>query len=1388
MKNLINSLIIIFTITQATFSQIVQVGAGSYTTSFPGVDEAGRNSYPSGEPQVSGPAANRHIPTNDWWSSVIKNNHVSNLFNYPMSLKTTNQGLVVSYIPWGVYDDQDPIIIGLSGLNANYASVYDFSDWTVTMDWTDNNNSFQSTAGIGMPFLYFTKDSESIVQIEINLGTVDVSDEIITVEDARNGADFIIYAPEGSVWEQNGSTYTSVLNGNNYWSMAMVPQSESDLSEIANEYQKYAYVFPQSTSVSWSYDQNSSSVLTEFLVDVEVKEGQYSNVLQGLLPHQWDNLSNDSPYPNEHSYATVRGEMKTLDGNSFITENNFKGLLPTLPSLVNYSPGFNPAELQNKISQIQNDELQTWTDSYNDGQLMNRLIQTARIANKIGDLEARDSMLETIKSRLENWLTANSSEVAFIFYYNETWSTLIGYPAGHGQDYNINDHHFHWGYFIHAASFVEQFYPGWANDWGEMVNHLIRDAASSDRNDSHYPFLRSFSPFAGHCWANGFATFPQGNDQESSSESMQFNSSLIHWGSITGNNEIRDLGIYLYTTEQTAIEEYWFDMYNRNFSPTHPYSLVSRVWGNAYDNGTFWTNDIAASYGIEMYPIHGGSLYLGHNLDYVQTLWNEIVSNTGILNNEVNPNLWHDVYWKYLSFIDPQTAIDMYDSYPDRILKFGISDAQTYYWLHSMNAIGSVRSNIFADHPIAASFENNNDGEVTYVAHNYSNAPITVTFSDGFQLEVPAGEMATNRGSNITGTISSDFNQAYINGSAHLLVQTENPNVSRIEYFDGSELLGETFTYPYEYTATNLSLGMHNMYAKIYSGSDFGITNIFNIQVGEQQPYIGIFFQIPGTIESGKYDSYEGGVGQNISYYDNSQYNEGGYRPNEYVDAAYSNDMEGPTLGWIESGEWVEYSVIVETPGYYNLNFRCASDISNGGGPFYFEIDGYRISNDIYVENTGDWDNWINQNVEDIELNTGEHIIRVVFSDGGFNLGKMTFSFDRDLDYYHPIANAGDDLLIILPETTAILNGDLSQDDDTNTLNFYWEQIFGPTVVVFSDQYIDNPEIFELAEGTYKFKLTVNDGEHFSSDYVYIFVSSTSDFPPNVSLNTSEMNDSYYFGSPIQIFASANDIDGTITLVEFYDSQTKIGEDDSHPYSFQWDNATVGIHQISAHATDNDGLTSVSEVYSIEVLEAPECTGGPDNGDYTYEFSDDLNNPTLTFIPSAEHVGNPTCILYYNTSGTPPGYYVTPNIPFQIVASEGEIIQFYYTYSYNGLESNTADNPHTYEIGSCNSGQLTNEEYLVPVIYSLYQNHPNPFNPVTTLRYDLPENSFVNITIYDLMGRSIKSLVNSQQTAGYRSIQWNATNNLGEPVSAGMYIYTIQAGKFRQTKKMVLLK
>ncbi len=1165
----------------------VNVGSASYTTSFPGADEAGRNSYPSGSPQLSGNALNKPVPTNDWWSKLVKENHADNLFNYPMTLKTTNQGLIVTYIPWGVIGDNAAIEVGLVGLNTNRATVSDYSDWTVTMNWSDSNNSMSATSGIGMPFIYFDKDDNDEVEIQVNSGTISISNEVVIIENASYGADFVFYAPVGSTWTQTNNVLRSTLDGKNYWSMAMVPQDETNITAIAEEYKQYAYVFPSETSTTWNYDESSAVVTTTFNVVPEIKEGNDSNVLLGLLPHQWSHLASNSPTPEGYNYNSVRGELKTLAGNSFVVENTFKGILPTLPYLANYSNGFSPASLADKINQIKNDQLATWTDSYNEGQVMNRLIQTARIADQAEDIEARDTMIATIKERLEDWLTYQSGEVAFLFYYNSTWSSMLGYPSGHGQDSNINDHHFHWGYFIHAAAFMEQFEPGWSAQWGEMINLLIRDASSYDRNDPDYPFLRNFSPYAGHSWANGFATFPQGNDQESTSESMQFASALIHWGSITENDTIRDLGIYIYTTEQTAIEEYWFDVYDRNFQPSQNYSLVSRVWGNSYDNGTFWTSDIAASYGIEMYPIHGGSLYLGHNQEYSESLWTEITQNTGILSNEANDNLWHDTYWKYLSMIDAQAAINLYDSYPERNLKFGISDAQTYHWLHSMNALGRVDATVTANHPIAAVFVN--EGVRTYVAHNYSGVAINVIFSDGYNLEVPAYEMATSRDSNASGVLSSDFLQAFPGGSVNLSVDVSSPNVTKVEFFDGFTKIGEDFNAPYQHQALDLTLGIHGMYAKIFIDAQFNVSNTVDIQVGEQVPYLDTPFVVPGPIEAGYYDKFEGGVGQNISYLDLTVTNIGDFRTDEYVDATIVNN-EGATVGWNSEGEWLEYSIDVETTGLYNASIRYASGNSNGGGPIHFEIEGTTVSPSINFSSTNGWDNWQTKNVSNIELYEGTHILRLAIDGGEFNIGEMQFSYTSALSYVPPVANAGENVTVVLPSETANLDGSLSNDPEGQTITFDWEQLYGPTVVDISDSSTSNPSLSNLVEGVYKFKLTVSDGVYQDSDEVLVIVSETGNSIPSVVITSPNSNATFAEGDGINITATATDLDGTVSVVEFFNGTTKIGEDTTAPYSYLWTNATVGTHQLTAVATDNDSGQGTSQQLSITVDEVSACT------------------------------------------------------------------------------------------------------------------------------------------------------------------------------------------------------
>ncbi len=108
--------------------------------------------------------------------------------------------------------------------------------------------------------------------------------------------------------------------------------------------------------------------------------------------------------------------------------------------------------------------------------------------------------------------------------------------------------------------------------------------------------------------------------------------------------------------------------------------------------------------------------------------------------------------------------------------------------------------------------------------------------------------------------------------------------------------------------------------------------------------------------------------------------------------------------------------------------------------------------------------------------------------------------------------------------------------------------------------------------------------------------------------------------------------------------------------------------------------------------------------------------------------------------------------------------------------------------GDCETQVLSIQNDHIRNNFFLHQNYPNPFNPFTILRYDLLEDGLVNITVYDILGNVINQLVNEVQHSGYKSIQWNATNNQGQPVSAGVYLYTIEAGDFRQTKKMILLK
>jgi hypothetical protein len=132
------------------------------------------------------------------------------------------------------------------------------------------------------------------------------------------------------------------------------------------------------------------------------------------------------------------------------------------------------------------------------------------------------------------------------------------------------------------------------------------------------------------------------------------------------------------------------------------------------------------------------------------------------------------------------------------------------------------------------------------------------------------------------------------------------------------------------------------------------------------------------------------------------------------------------------------------------------------------------------------------------------------------------------------------------------------------------------------------------------------------------------------------------------------------------------------------------------------------------------------------------------------------------------------------------------TYSATDASGNSATASATVSVphdqGGLKKGIAWYSEESVPEFYALFPNHPNPFNPETTIRYQLPEGSHVSLKIFNSMGREIRSLVDEKQQPGIYTARWDGRDDFGEQVSSGVYLYILHAGGFHQARKALLLR
>ncbi|MEE2682117.1 MAG: glycosyl hydrolase, partial [Planctomycetota bacterium] len=319
--------------------------------------------------------------------------------------------------------------------------------------------------------------------------------------------------------------------------------------------------------------------------------------------------------------------------------------------------------------------------------------------------------------------------------YCPQWTTLIAHPGSYGMAGELNDHHFHYGYFIAAAATIARFDPGWASTdrWGGMVDLLIKDAANWDRNDQRFPFLRNFEPYIGHAYASGHAGFGAGNNQESSSESTHFAHAVMLWGEATDRMAIRDLGLFLHALETRSVEQYWFDVDQSVYPPGAEHPLAGIVWDAGATYATWWTGNPEEIQGINLLPITGGSLYLGREAESMRRAWDHL-----ILQNEGPPQEWRDVLWGWRALFDPEAADQWLTAQSQWSAEPGHSQAFITYWIRNLAELGVVRHDLHADCPTATVFER--AGIRSYVAYNSRPHEREITYSDGTSLCVGAGE------------------------------------------------------------------------------------------------------------------------------------------------------------------------------------------------------------------------------------------------------------------------------------------------------------------------------------------------------------------------------------------------------------------------------------------------------------------------------------------------------------------------------------------------------------------------------------------------------------------------------------------------------------------------
>ena len=728
------------------------------------------------------------VASNDWWQSMLINKFGNLMSTLPLKTKYSTKGLAVLTATEGWLPDMGETDVNVSvnsetepdfyilPENLDTATACDkvagYGDYSVTAELCDDSHvAMKSTHVKGSPYIYTEYgdtqtafiSSSSITSVfdgngnEIlknNLDSLKADHIGLEITDSDNKAKtktsksyYCLTVPENTTFKKIGS-YIKVTfqSTNGYMSIGTMTAK----SQIETFY-RHGYAFVTDTKVDYNYDDSNAKITSTYSVTTQLKRNGFTNqTMLCMLPHQWKNSSDDNGAFT--TYTSVRGKLKAIESNSFKTTSEFAGLLPTFALPTNSE--FDGDAVLGYLNQLEDatKNLNPAGDAYWEGKNLHPLGMGVLMADQIGATDLRDIFLKRMKKILVNWFTYDGKDDISYFIYNQNWGTLYYEQSEFGANASICDHHFTYGYFMFAATVLATYDQEFYNDYKGMIEMMIRDYANPSDNDSDYCRFRAYDVYEGHSWAGGYADNDSGNNQESASESLFSWVSMYLWGVLTENDTYRDAGVFGFTNEMEAVEQYWFDYDKDNWISQWPYDVVGQVYGGINFYGTFFGGQPLYVYGIQWLPISEYLTYYGMNQTRCAEIYQGLLDDTDIAMDkavkaankegksqaDIDKMLkeypqadtgWQHITWPYLSQTNPDLALSKFLANDSKVQR--TDTANTYWFINSMKELGVKTTDIVATGDLSAAvYYNKNTNKYTATVWNPTDNTKVITFNN----------------------------------------------------------------------------------------------------------------------------------------------------------------------------------------------------------------------------------------------------------------------------------------------------------------------------------------------------------------------------------------------------------------------------------------------------------------------------------------------------------------------------------------------------------------------------------------------------------------------------------------------------------------------------------